>query len=194
MRDYKPSEKQRNCRFALPYQGPMDNMCTYCLNGKTLGDMCDELIVSNDTCEKCQNYKSRHIEYPITVNKIEMNDSAEMISTRAGKFVKIRPCAEKYNNKTFLGLYLGNQPAFNSVSYNEDNGVLKVKPVLNPAIFVFELKKIIFGCESWWSIIENPEDIKNISDIDIDNVWYVKMLKAMSEATEDAEKGAKNEW
>ena len=49
----------------------------------------------------------------------------------------------------------------------------------NPAIYVFDLQRIIFGAESWWSIIENQEELKDITDDDINNQWYVKALKAM---------------
>ena len=49
----------------------------------------------------------------------------------------------------------------------------------NPAIYVFDLQRIIFGAESWWGIIENPEELKDITDDDINNIWYVKALKAM---------------
>lgn len=47
----------------------------------------------------------------------------------------------------------------------------------NPAIFVPELGKIIFGMESWWGRIKSEEELKDITDGDIENVWYVKMLK-----------------
>ena len=51
----------------------------------------------------------------------------------------------------------------------------------NPAIFVPELKKIIYGCESWWGTINNQDDLSdlNISDDDIQNTWYVKLLHEM---------------
>ena len=49
----------------------------------------------------------------------------------------------------------------------------------NPAIYVPELRKIVFGCESWWGEIQSPDEIKDITDDDISNVWYVKLVKAM---------------
>ena len=55
----------------------------------------------------CEEYKSMYIEYPIEVSKI--NSDTEMFTLdkdKVGKFVKIRPCADEYDNKTFLGLYL----------------------------------------------------------------------------------------
>lgn len=67
----------------------------------------------------------------------------------------------------------------NSISYDEEKQSLKVGTVHNPAIYVFALKKIIFGAESWWCKINSPEDVKGISEEEIDNTWYVKLLKAM---------------
>lgn len=43
----------------------------------------------------------------------------------------------------------------------------------------FDLQRIIFGAESWWGIIESLEELKDITDDDINNIWYVKALKAM---------------
>ena len=38
-----------------------------------------------------------------------------------------------------------------------------------------ELGKIIFGMESWWGRIKSEEELKDITDGDIENVWHVKM-------------------
>lgn len=176
---YNPSEKQKNCLYALPYTGD-DFAHTYCLNGKTLGKIDDNCEVCNEDCEKCQKYKSRYIEYPIQVNRIEFEKPDRRVSKRAGKFVKVRPCNEKYGGKTYLGMFLGEQQASIHVFFDDENGILKVNPITNPAIYVFELREVIFGMESWWSIVDNPNDIKDITEQDIDNVWYVQLLKAMS--------------
>ncbi len=65
--------------------------------------------------------------------------------------------------------------------FHHDDQKLHVSPYSNPAIFVPELKKIIYGCESWWGEIESPEDFKEITSDDINNVWYVQLLKAMED-------------
>jgi hypothetical protein len=46
------------------------------------------------------------------------------------------------------------------------------------------------GYESWWGQINSPEELKAITDVDIQNVWYVKALKEMAEkkATQDEKK------
>ena len=137
------------------------------------------VCVSNEQCENCPNYESRYIEYPIQVNSIKCDKMKQLMMGRAGSLVKIRPCNKEYGGKTYLGLYLGNQPWSQTVSYNNKSGELTVGMATNPAIYVFDLQRIIFGAESWWGIIESLEELKDITDDDINNIWYVKALKAM---------------
>lgn len=126
------------------------------------------------------------IVYPVTVNSFQ---AFTLKPTRAaiGGWAAVRPCADEYENKTFLGIYLGDLPVGQMTSFNPDTGAMAVVMKKNPGIFVPELKKIIYGMESWWSEIESPEDLKKITDQDIENVWYVKAMKDMA-ATETTEK------
>lgn len=134
----------------------------------------------------CDSYKSRYIEYPIEVSKINNNTEKYCLDSKSiSKFVSIRPCGEEYKGKTYLGLYLGDLPIGHHISHNPETKELNVSFSSNPAIFVLNLKKIIYGCESWWGIIESEEDLKQITDKDIDNVWYVKALKEMSNGSEE---------
>ena len=181
-KNYKPSEKQKKCMNSFPYMGKeMNKTCCRLLMRKNtdVGEDDDSVCVSNEQCENCPDYESRFIEYPIQVNSIKYNEIKQLMMARAGSLVKIRPCNEEYGGKTYLGLYLGNQPWSQRVSYDNQSGELTVGMTTNPAIYVFGLQKIIFGAESWWSIIENPEELKDITDNDINNQWYVKALKAM---------------
>jgi len=102
------------------------------------------------------------------------------LGERVGKMVSIRPCAPEYENKTFVGFYLGEIATGASMNIKEEKVVVEFSGH-NPAIFVPELGKIIYGYESWWSAIENEADFKKITDDDIQNVWYVKLLKLMAE-------------
>lgn len=52
----------------------------------------------------------------------------------------------------------------------------------NPAMYVPGLNDIVFGAGSWWRQIKSPEGLAEISDKDIDSVWYMRALK-------DLEKG-----
>lgn len=130
----------------------------------------------------CDNFKSKYIEYPIQVAKINYEDrKSGYRSNEIGKFVSIRPCADDCEGKTYLGLYLGDLPVSPYVSYIEKDQELNVNLMMNPAIFVFDLNKIVYGMESWWGIIKSEEDLRQISDLDIDNVWYVRALKSLQD-------------
>lgn len=138
--------------------------------------------VSREDCENCSKFSSRYIEYPIIVNEIESEEiKPYTLGYECGTLCEIRPCGEEYENKSYLGIYLGELPITIATSYDKDTGVLKNRAVNNPAIFVPELKKIIYGCESWWREIESAEDFAGISDNDIENTWYVSLLKKLKE-------------
>ena len=135
----------------------------------------------------CDKYRSRYIEYPLEVSKINNStDKSSYRGSQIGKFAMIRPCGEEHKGKTYLGLYLGELPVGNHISHNPDTKELNISFHSNPAIFVFDINKIVYGMESWWGIIENENDLKEITDIDIENVWYVKALKQINES-EDQE-------
>jgi hypothetical protein len=131
----------------------------------------------------CRLWDERGIQYPIAVSKINESGlkNSSYRDSEIGRFVKIRPCKDEYKDRTYLGLFLGESPIGLHISHNRSTKELSISYHKNPAIYVFDLKKIIYGIESWWGIIEKEEDLKEISDIDIDNVWYVKALKSMSE-------------
>lgn len=133
----------------------------------------------------CDKYNSMYIEYPIEVSKINTNtDKGGFRDSRIGEFAKIRPCGKEHEGKTYLGLYLGEQPVGHHISHSQETKELSVSFSTNPAIFVFDLKKIVYGMESWWGIIKNEEDLKEITDCDIKNVWYMKALEQMGESEE----------
>lgn len=141
---------------------------------------------------ECDKYKPKYIEYPITVKEINVDKESAYSKgpdwRKIGEFVSIRPCAEEYGNKTYLGIYLGEIAQLIRVSYHNDEQKLEVSNSLyNPAIYVFDLKTIIFGCASWWSVISSPEQLKEITDVDINNVWYVKAMKELARCDSDGE-------
>lgn len=102
------------------------------------------------------------------------------LGEKVGEMVLIRPCAPEYGRKTFIGFYLGEIATGANMGIKEEKVMVEFSGH-NPAIFVPELGKIIYGFESWWGPIESEEDFKKITDEDIQNVWYVKLLKLMSE-------------
>lgn len=68
----------------------------------------------------------------------------KVTEAETGSPCEVAPCGEKYGG----------------------SGIVRNTPANNPAIFVPELKKIVFGMESWWRILEKPEDLKGIAKED----------------------------
>lgn len=104
------------------------------------------------------------------------NKALEKCYRKTGTLVKIRPCDEKYENKTYLGFLIGDIALGSSIKILEDKIQLNWSGH-NPAIFVPEIGEVVYGCESWWSEIKSEKELKEITDSDIENTWYVKLLK-----------------
>jgi len=138
------------------------------------------------------------IEYPITVSNIKVNGdlgikAKSLFSPEPGTWVSVRPCDDKCKGKTHLGIYIGAIPLSLSVTIDKLSGgsEITIEPSMhNPAIWVPDLKRVVMGCGSWWAVIKSPEELKTITDSDIENCWYVKALKA--HLAEEAKK-TKNE-
>lgn len=128
------------------------------------------------------------MEYPITVTKTEFDDTEAitpkvLFGGKVGDFVSVRPCGDKYEDKTYLGILLGEAALSPYIRFNKESGVLKVGfGHHNPAMFVPDLNEIIYGCGSWWGKIKDEKQLREITDDDISNVWYVKAMKQLSEA------------
>lgn len=176
--NYSPSERQRTCRYAHCYAGRDCNK-TRCRNDKVKPEPEKSCFVTAEQCETCPHFKSKYIEYPITVDAIEVKPMEAHYNTKSDSLVRIQPCGDTYEGKTYLGVYLGDLPWFNSVQYNKKERKLSVHTATNPAIYVPELKKIIYGCESWWQIIESPEDCKELTRDDINDTWFMQLLGTM---------------
>lgn len=129
---------------------------------------------------KAQNIKS--VKHP---------EDKVLISRDVG-VVKVRPCKEEYKDKTYIGIMIG-ELATNSGFQVTDDSIQLLWGVHNPAIYVPELNKLIFGYESWWSKITDMNEIKDITDKDIDDVWYVQLLKAQIEKQAKEEKDLNDE-
>ena len=99
---------------------------------------------------------------------------------KSGDLVKVKPVNEKYGNKTYAGFLIGEIALGSSIKVDTECIQLDFSGH-NPAIFVPELGEDIYGCESWWSSIKNLDELKDITDEDIANVWYVKFLKSQLE-------------
>lgn len=123
------------------------------------------------------------MQYPITVTGIT-DEPKNLWSPgwrdKPNQLVAVRPCGEQYEGKTYLGIYIGDVALACTVYHFPESGLLKYQPTMhNPAIYVPELQKIIFGIESWWGAIKSEDDLKAITDERISNVWYVQAMKQL---------------
>lgn len=121
------------------------------------------------------------IEYPVEVSGIKILGGRRYRDSEVGSWVSVRPCAKEYEDKTFLGIYLGDLLTGGTEMYNVQSKQVEVMLNSNPAIYVPDLKKIVWGMESWWGVIDSPEKLRKISNADIENIWYVRALKELSE-------------
>lgn len=134
----------------------------------------------------------RSMTYPVTVQAIGHDDANEgsfWPARRRGDadkgWVAVRPVGERYGGKTYLGVYLGDIATSVGCAYHEESGVLFPRVGMhNPAIYVPDLDEVIFGHSSWWGRIKGPEDVAQITDADINSVFYVRMLKSLQATRE----------
>ena len=138
--------------------------------------------VCDDEIAKQLAEPMRHIEYPISVYGITYGEGKGVDHSRrhVGSFVSIRPCDKEFEGKTFLGIYIGDVALSVAALFHPSTGMLQVRESMhNPAIWVPNLKRVIFGAESWWGVIKSPDDLRKITDKDINDVWYVQALKSL---------------
>lgn len=122
----------------------------------------------------------------VELRSIEISNQHETIrpsgifaEEKPGTMVVVRPCDKKYNGKTFLGMYLCDAPTGFIGRQEGDKIVLEMGSYTNPAIYIPETNEIVWGYGSWWGKIETEEKLRQITDEDIQNVWYVRALKQL---------------
>ena len=124
------------------------------------------------------------INYPIEVNEIKLyKDTLQIYDV--GTLVKVKPCAAEYNGKTFAGILLGDLQQSSMISYIRESKTLRIIPWMNPAIWIPGVNEIIWGSNSWWSPISDVSELKDINTEDIENCWYMQILKSAIESDGD---------
>ena len=125
--------------------------------------------------------------FPIRVTEIKGEEMKALVpclwpSTPTGAWVSIRIVGEE---GTRLGVFLGDVALGFRANHDPETGLLTIGfGHYNPAIWVPGLNRVVYGCQSWWSVISSPEQLHQITDLDIQNVWYVKALKELTAAKE----------
>lgn len=122
----------------------------------------------------CEGFHSSHLETPFDAKEII---SSVDLKNPSISLVKVKPCNEKYEKKTFLGILVDEWFADSvGISLNGETKILEIHSRSNPLIYIPEINSFVRGYASWWGRISS-EKFKDISDEDIDNVWYVKLLQ-----------------
>lgn len=160
-------------------------------------DDLSKMIESFDAFMKREE-EMRRFTYPIEVFGVDWRADLGVKSksifalgeAQPGSFVAVRSCKEGHGDKTRLGLLVGYVPIHTDLAYDKKTKRLRIDVGGdNPAIFVFELGEVVLGVESFWGPIKDEKHLRQITDNDIENIWYVKALKAMEKAHADAPKG-----
>ena len=126
-------ERQRTSRYCRQqYIGQKDIQCLVEETPRS---------ISTEDCENCQKYRSKYIQFSISINGIE-NQQITTEPEGICRWVRIRPCSSEFEDRTYLGIFLGTLPIGISTAYNEDTGKLTNHTVCNPAILVPDLKKL----------------------------------------------------
>lgn len=134
------------------------------------------------------------IQFPITVESIKFGDGENyhpklLFRGKCGDMVSVRPCGDKFDGKTFLGVLIGEVPLSISARWNRESATLTIeRSMFNPMIFIPEVNEVVFGCGSWWTRIKSEDQLRKITDHDIANVWYVKALNQLEGAKALGEK------
>lgn len=122
-------------------------------------------------------------KFPMEISAVEVRKAITPTFHKPGTPVAIRPCGDA---KTYFGIYVGDIPINDTiVALQEPSKKLHVLLQTNPAIFVPDLGKIVYGYESWWGNIESEAHMKQITDDTIQQQWYVRAMKAMAERKQD---------
>jgi len=146
----------------------------------SLNELLEKLAVDMAKAEKENIFFEdvKKFDPPITVQSVRIQ-VAGFNKLLLCKYVAVRPCGDNPDNKTYLGILLGECSMMAIGMYNIKKQEIFVKDRLNPMIFVPDLMKVVLGVESWWEELQKPEDLKQITDQDIQDVWYVKALREM---------------
>lgn len=136
--------------------------------------------------EICAEEPWPSMTWPRTVTGLAWGDGEAFRAARPGlsDWVAVRPCEEEFGGKTYLGVMIGDIALSVMARYDRESGVMSITPgMLNPAIWIPEKRAVVFGCGSWWRRIKTQEDMGQISDADINNVWYVRAMRDLGGAT-----------
>ena len=139
----------------------------------------DEKICTDTLAEMLSEVRPRNTSYPWSVSGLVWAEHVGFTWYRKSPvLVRVRPCGDE---KTYLGVYVGDIPVGATASYKAESGLVEIgiPQYGNPAILVPTLGRMVLGMESWWSPIKSENDFASITDETIDNSAMMKLFRAM---------------
>lgn len=160
--------------------------------GSLLTKMAEQMKEQKEKFNFYSGYGAEEGTLPIEVKDIVMReqyplDNNESLNrAKPGDLVAVRLAGEE---GTHLGIYLGGARHRLYAKFEKATGILELMNAGdNPAMFVFELGRVVYGFQSWWKKIESIDQFKQITNQDIEGTWYVQMLKHMESKREEKDK------
>ena len=103
---------------------------------------------------------------------------AESNIASRGDLVKVKPSDPKYDNKCFLGFFLGEIALGSTVKV--DNTTITSEFVrFTPFFYVPDIGEWFYGISGWWALIKNENDFDEILASNPESTWYVELAQAM---------------
>ena len=122
------------------------------------------------------------IPWPVEVSGVVVRgrfySTGRETNVKVGGMVMVRMCDE--SKATHLGIYLGEFPSAIFHQFDKEMKNIEVLLHLNPAMLVPKLGRIVWGCESFWGPIESEDQLRQITDAEIQDIWYVKALRELT--------------
>lgn len=101
-------------------------------------------------CRGCKSFEDTRIRYPLTISGIESEGMEGIVSRERPGGLALVWFMEGDEKMTELGIVLGDLAVEPLVSYDGETGMLSIRELGNPAIFVPSVRRIVWGMESWW--------------------------------------------
>lgn len=122
------------------------------------------------------------IEYPVPISAVDVEISMASRNLKPGTPVAVRLAGS--DDRTYFGIYLAEMPVSFAdavaIGLHVATHLLRVSSSSNPAMFVPDLGRVVWGLESWWTKIESEAHLRAITDDEISKALYVQLIKSLA--------------
>lgn len=175
-------ERKRECVSSYPEFDNNGKLKFVCVSEKVNTGSEKKTAITEEMCAKCPHYRSRNIEYPIQVDRINVNPlkNDEFNEKNIGRKARLQ-LTEDYvdpdNTKFYEGTFIGDIAIMPYVSYQRTVKELNVGLATTPGFFVQELNRLVCGSDCFWEFSEEQDTI-------VTKMGITKSAAVMSEIEE----------